>query len=341
MRLRSLVCLLFAAVPLCTFSPAFANPKPGPDKRGQATPPPAPKDRADELFDQATTAVDAGRLQEAEAKLEEAWALKQTHDIAGNLGIVKAHLGKNREAVEHLTWALQHLPPTESSLTRKGLEAELAKARAEVGALRVRVNVEGAEIAVNGRAAGSSPLAGEVFVEPGIVNVSVRRDGYQPAEAHVQVAKGASQEVTVTLEQVKVAPETGTPKSRSIVPGVVLGGAAGVALATGIGLLVDAGAKGSSARGMHDAIVKAGHSCVAGAANYDSRCVELHSTASAGDTRHGVGVGLLVGGSAAAVGAAVYLLWPRSSAGVSSAHGLSLAPAVSTTNAGLVFSGTF
>jgi hypothetical protein len=39
-RLRILVGLLVAVVPLYTFGPAFANPKPGPDKRGQAAPPP-------------------------------------------------------------------------------------------------------------------------------------------------------------------------------------------------------------------------------------------------------------------------------------------------------------
>jgi hypothetical protein len=335
MRLRFFAYLLVISTPLSIAGSALAAPPPA---AAQPSPPTSAKakDHADELFDQGTAAFDAGRFAEAETKFEQAWALKQTHDIAGNLGIVKIHLGKTAEGAKHLAWALEHLPPTEASSTRKGLEQELQKARSAISSVHIRVNVAGAEITVNGHVAGKSPLADEVFVEPGVVNVAVRLDGYSAVQEAPTVRKGETHEVS--LELVK---RTDVPEKRSLVPGVVLGSVAGAALAVGIGLLVDAGAKGSHAKELSDAIVAAGHGCAAGTAIFDSRCAEVQSTASAGDSHHSAGVGVLIGAGAVAVGTAAYFLWPTSRASAPAAGALRFVPAVSTTNAGLLYTGTF
>jgi hypothetical protein len=338
MHLRFPVCLLFAIMAFCPLRPAFATATPGPEKRGQAAPP-SPKDRAAELFDQATAAFDAGRFQEAEAKFKEAWALKQTHDIAGNLGIAEAHLGKNREAVEHLSWALGHLPPTESSSTRRGLEQERQKARAEIGALRVRVDINGAEITVNGRAAGLSPLAGEVFVEPGMVNVTVRRDGYRTAEAHVQVAKGSSEEVTIVLERGTGAAVTGVSKSRSIVPGIVAGGLAVGAAAAGVGLLVVSSGKKEDVVMLDATIDKEHRRCIA-PGPIDPRCAEIERTARNASVLHDASVGTFVGAGVLAAGALVYLLWPAPKA-TKSGVDVHVAPVVGAGHGGLIIGGAF
>jgi tetratricopeptide (TPR) repeat protein len=147
---------LLVAATLCMSARALADgPKPGATPAAPASAKAAP-DRADELFEQGAAAYDAGRLPEAQTKLEQAWALKKTHDIAGNLGVVELKLGKYPQAAEHLAWALQHFPPTEADQAKRGFEKQLAKARAEVGALRVRVSVDGAEVTVNGRAVGAT-----------------------------------------------------------------------------------------------------------------------------------------------------------------------------------------
>ena len=115
---RFLTNLLIAAT-LSVSGVARANDGPklaaGPGAPTAAT---KPLDHADELFEQAVTAYDAGRLADAEAKLAEAWGLKRTHDIAGNLGVVELKLGKYPEAATHLAWALQHFPPTEADQAR-------------------------------------------------------------------------------------------------------------------------------------------------------------------------------------------------------------------------------
>jgi hypothetical protein len=326
--------LLLSAAVLSTGTTALAGPTPAAPRGAPATPS-KPKDRADDLFDQATAALDAKRFPEAEAKYEEAWGLKQTYDIAGNFGVTKRLLGKNREAAQLLTWALQHMPPTEGSSTRKGLEQELQKARAEIGALRVRVNVDAATVTVNGRDAGPSPIADEVFVDPGTVNVQARRDGYVTAEQTLAVAKGDAREVTLALAQVTV-------QRRSIVPGAVLGGVAGAALVTGIGLMVAGANKHASNTSLNQAITQAHHSCVTDATNFDQQqCEALASGAATADTLNHVGIGVLIGAGAAAVGSVVYFLWPESKPSAQRAGGIHVAPTVSTSGGGMLFSGAF
>lgn len=317
---------------LCAGAPVFA----GDAHKPPPTSAPVARDRADEVFRQALAAYDAGRLSEAERLFLQAWEQKQTHDIAGNLGVVELLRGKPRDAAEHIAWALRHMPPTESSKMRKGLEGELQKARLRVGALRVRSNVDGARVTVNGRNVGKSPIAEEVFVDPGVARVEAHRDGYSAAEQSVTIGKGEAREVALTL----VAAPIEAPK-RSIVPGVVLGSVAGAALVTGVVLVGVAASKRSTAIDLNGAISKAGHRCVVGAANYDARCANLESSASAADTLVRVGAGVLIGAGAAAVGSLVYFVWPASKPAAGPAGAFRVVPAVSKSGGELLFSGAF
>jgi hypothetical protein len=330
--MKNLPSKLLLAVMLSAGGPAFAQaPKAPPPAHGPAAKAP---DRADELFDQAAGAFDAGRYPEAQAKLEAAWALKKTYDIAGNLGVVEVKLGKHAAAAEHLTWALAHFPPTETTKARRGYEQELVKARAQVGALRIRVSVEGADVTLNGKPAGKAPLGDEVFVEAGTVSVAAQREGYMGAQQAVTVAKGEAREVTLALVPVKAA-------GRSVVPGVVLGSVAGAALVTGVALIVTAGSKRSSAHDVNVSILQAHHSCVPGSVNFDARCNDLASNSSSTDTIDRTGIGLLVAAGAAAAGTAAYFLWPASKPAASAVGPVRVLPTFGTNGGGLVMMGKF
>jgi hypothetical protein len=335
MHIRSFAYLLAAAPPCVAFSATAADAPPA--SAPPSAPATKPRDAADELFRAAGKAFDAGRFSESEELLEKAWALKKTHDIAGNLGITKLHLGKHREAATHLAWSLRHMPPTERRMNREGLEAEFKKARAEVGGLRIQVNIAGADVLVNGADAGKAPLEGEVFVDPGTANVTARLDGYSTPLQSVTVGKGDTRDLSVELVPIK-GPDT----RRSVVPGVVLAGVAGVALATGIGLFVVSGNKYADSKTLHDAILKDGGTCVPGGAHLDKRCDQLHTTAATSDRLLGASVGLFIGAGAAAIATGAYLIWARSvPSAPSPSQAFRVVPAISPSNAGLLFSGSF
>lgn len=338
MRRRVVPSLLVLAA-LHTVAPAVAGPPGAPAGKVPPVAPAKPDltDHADDLFKQAGAAIDVGRLADAERMLREAWSLKQTHDIAGNLGLVLVKLGKLGEGVQHITWALRHMPPSESDNARRALQEELARARPQLGALRIRVNVAGAEVAVNGRRAGAAPIADEVFAEPGRVTVVASREGYVAATQTVTVLKGGdAREVVLTL-----VPAGGPAQRRSAVPGVVLASVAGAALIAGAGIFAAGHAKGSHAGELHAAILAAGHACAQGFRNYDSRCGDVQSAASTANTFQKAGAGLMIVAGAAAAGTVVYFLLPQPKASADKRSGLQLGPMMAPSTGGLVFSGKF
>jgi hypothetical protein len=326
--LRLLITLAVTAT-LCTTTAALAaDPKPG-ARPGAPNATPKPQDRANELFDQAAAAFDAGRYAEAQEKLEQVWALKKTYDVAGNLGVVEVKLGKYPQAAEHLAWALQHFPLTEPPKARRGFEQELEKARAQSGALRVVVSVEGAEVSVNGRPAGKAPVADEVFVEPGMITVAASAPGYEAAQQTIRVEKGGSAEVKLTLGQ----------QRRSLVPGIVLGSAGVAAAAAGIGLMVAYGGKKSSATTLSSNIQSSGGYCLSPSASLAAQCTQLHSQTADGATFHRAAIGVLVGGAASLAAAGAYFLWPSSAA--SRTSGVTAIPVVTLAGGGVTVQGSF
>jgi hypothetical protein len=324
--------IFFTTAIVCASAMAHAQgAKPAPRPTAPISPPKV-QDRADELFDLGAAAYHAGRYAEAEEKLSQAWALKKTHDIAGNLGVVEFKLGKHPQAAQHITWALQHFPPTESGQARRGYEQLLDKARAESAVLRIQVNVDGAEISVNDR----SVDPGEVFVEPGTASLVVRRAGYIPSRQEVSIVKGESRNISIAL-----VPVAGKPERRSVVPGAVLGGVGGAVLITGIALVATAGAKRSSAHDTYASILQAGHSCVAGAGNFDARCNDLASSSSRSDTMDRAGIGLLIGAGAAAVGSVAYFVWPAPKPSAPTSGALRVLPSFTANGGGFVMLGKF
>jgi hypothetical protein len=323
-----------ALAALLASSAVFAQ-APKPDTRsGSADVRPKVQDPADDLFAQGAAAYHAGRLAEAEDKLGQAWALKKTHDIAGDLGLVELKLGKLTLAAEHIAWALQHFPPTESDQTRQGFAEMLANLRLQVAALRVHVNVGGATVLVNGRSLGTAfTIADEVFVDPGTIHVTARYDGYQAAEQTLSLAKGDARDLSLKLDPIAVE-----PARRSIVPAAVMGGVGGAALVTGAVLLGLGVSKRSDFLSLG---AQTNHTCVVHAPAPQGVCAQLASEATQADTLGNGGIVALVVAGAAAVGVITYMLWPTSRRDAGSGRSIRVVPLASVNGGGVVLSGSF
>ncbi len=320
--------------------PKASQPKAAqPAAQPKTSPPPAvttaaaPQDEVTALFKQAEAARDAGKFEEAATLLRKAWGLRKTWDIAGNLGLNEKKLGRLPEAAEHLTFALANLPPTADEDAREGLTKALAAVRAEVGAIKLTVDVNGAQVRVGGEAKGASPITDELFVMPGSVQIEVTKDGYETATQTIELKKGAMQEVSFRL-----APIATTTPERSKLPAYVIGGVGIAAVAVG-GVLVGV------AVGKKDdayAIRKAGGQCTKEASQPElqAQCDEMRSAARNADVLGNAGIGLLIGGGVVVAGAAAYWLWPNSGTAPSKA-GSRVVPIVGTNGGGIVWTGSF
>jgi len=162
----------------------------------------ATSDRYDELLRQADTALRSKRFKEALALWRAAWPIQQSGFVACNIGRAERLVGSAREAAEFLALCFRLSPaPTtpEEKHRHDQFTADYNYARSQVAALTITTNESGANILVDERRIGQSPLPGEVFVEPGEHRVSATLEGYERALVTIRVEPGEARAVPVVL----------------------------------------------------------------------------------------------------------------------------------------------
>jgi hypothetical protein len=133
----------------------------------------------------------------------------------------------------------------------------LAEAKANITTVTVRVDVPGAEVLVDGRPLGHSPLSGPVFLEPGPHRFEAQKKELGSAVQKVDASAGAAPEVDLklsasrTIHRAPTAPrataapdDAGKQRTRQIL--ICTGSALSGALAlTGIATAIGAAAAGA------------------------------------------------------------------------------------------------
>ncbi|WP_437600822.1 PEGA domain-containing protein [Sorangium sp. So ce590] len=92
------------------------------------------------------------------------------------------------------------------------------EARAKVGTLVVRTDVEGALVFVDGTLRGLTPLPDPLFVEPGVHRISVEHEEHETTQMTVQLGAGGQIENGLTLQR-KPAGAPPPPEPPSRMPG--------------------------------------------------------------------------------------------------------------------------
>jgi tetratricopeptide (TPR) repeat protein len=133
-----------------------------------------------------------------------AWNLKQHFAIAANLADVEMRLGLYREAAEHWTFYLAHLP-AERAERRADAEKQLLECRAHLSGVRVSVNIEGTQVVLDNVAIGRSPLPPELWLVPGKHVLAAAQTGYANASREFESAPGESREIALVLKHLPPA----------------------------------------------------------------------------------------------------------------------------------------
>jgi hypothetical protein len=346
--------------PATSKAPAPAAPaasKPATESKAAAN----PEADATKLYLDGVKAENAGQLEKARELLLKSFELKQGPETAGRLGRIELKTGKYLEAAEHLTFYLQQAQGL-SDAERQATEKQIADAKAKLGAVTVRVDIEGAEVLVDGQSIGKSPLAEALVLEPGAWQFEARKDGYTPARQSLAVKPGETLEVALKLVPLPpaetpkpaVGPEQGTetppadpgpppPKWRTW---AMIGGAGltAVGLGVGVGLTVAANGKSKEANdrlvAMKDTTPTTYTLCgPKGFPLNKTGCTELKDTLSAQDRMTNGAVAMYVIGGVAALGTAALYLYPRFQR--KRATGVLIMPAVGSGQKGVVVSGSF
>lgn len=285
-----------------------------------------PGKEAEEHYLRGKALLKGGDVKGAYLEYRASWDLKQSYDIAANLGNLELEQGLPRDAAEHLAFALRSVAvgvPEDRVAAIRGL---LDRARRLVAAAAVKVNIAGAEILVDGLPVGRSPLSGEIFVDPGKRTIEARLSPYAPAKKVFDFQRATT--IPVELELVLTAPTASASASASVAPSappvvtatpksmVPIGvGVAAAAAGLGVGIvgLVLSGSKASEVDGLQGELApldtKGNHSvCTTGAP--PAQCADLDSALIAKGSFRNLAIAGFATAGVASLATVVWILIP-------------------------------
>lgn len=214
-----------------------------------------PGKEAEEHYLRGKVLLKTGDVKGAYLEYKASWNLKQSYDIAANLGNLELEQGMPRDAAEHLAFALRTVAVTVPEDRIEAMRGLFNRARRLVGSATVKVNIAGAEILVDGQTVGRSPLAGEIFLDPGKRTIQARLSPYVPAQRVIEVARASVEpvELVLVLPAATAVPTATTtpppPPPKSMVPVGIGVAAAAAALGVGIvGVVLSASKSGEAGR---------------------------------------------------------------------------------------------
>ena len=303
------------AILLTIATPAFAQ---APQSAPAA---PVEEGPAEKLFREGHTAAKAGEYEDAYRAYSASWELKKSWDTAAELGNASFHLGKMAEAAQHLSFALHHFPNTGKPEARARIDELLGKARAQVGALRLRVEPPDAKVSVDGIFVGMArDLPAEVYVEPGQRVLWVTGEGRTSDRRTVTAMAGRVDQIRLALGGAS-PPSSTNPLERDTsaeadalppanhAPALIAGGVALAALGGGIALTVVAADKEGERDDRVEALPEE-NPCATGSP-HQLECDAISDLDSEASTLRVLSYTTF--GVAAVATAATIVFWPRSS----------------------------
>ena len=156
-------------------------------------------------FERGVAAFNARRFGEAGEEFATAYKLSPAFPVLYNIGQVNVALGRPVEAVEAFERYLREgtTVPTER---RREVESEIAKQLERIGEVAVRTAPDGAEVRVDGRLVGKSPLIRPLRLSAGIHTVQALLAGHAAQTRDVEVRGKARMDVELRLEPFASSP---------------------------------------------------------------------------------------------------------------------------------------
>lgn len=158
-------------------------------------------DKARDLYEEGRALYGERAWDKAHAAFLAAWSLKKHWQIAGMLGHCEVQLGRHRDAAEHLAFAIRTGTANASPSELQSMHELLSEAKRNVGMVQVQVDAEDAEVLVNGRLVGTSPLHDPLFLDPGEHVFKARNGDQVSSDVAVNVGAGSAKEIMLRVSQ--------------------------------------------------------------------------------------------------------------------------------------------
>jgi tetratricopeptide (TPR) repeat protein len=196
----------------------------GPAAAQETSGEPSPRELARQHYDAGAAAFEAGNFAAALVDLDESYRLFPSLRTLYSLGLCQHALGSFGPALRSLEQYLREAGADAPPDLKARAEELVAQIRTELGRIDVRVNVDGADVLIDGEVVGRSPLAGPVDVGPGWHVVEARHEEWDGPPQRVNVTAGGATTVALAMEQqVEAAPPPPPPPELAPAPATRVG----------------------------------------------------------------------------------------------------------------------
>lgn len=161
--------------------------------------------QAAELAKQGTELRRAGKDAEAVGKFKQAYELSAAPKNAAQYGLCLLALSRWTDADFYLTEAVAAKEDAWVKKNRSVLKDASESAKSHIGRVEILGSPEGANVRVSGRIVGTLPLAADIPVNEGSVDIEVSAEGYADSTRTIVVGGASHQSVVIRL-----APATST-----------------------------------------------------------------------------------------------------------------------------------
>jgi outer membrane protein assembly factor BamD (BamD/ComL family) len=181
----------------------------------QAAAPPAtgaeapPKERAQALLKEGSALYKQADFAAALQKFSAAYAIYPSPKLQFNIAQADRELGRTVEAVEAFETFLVQAPDSPPELIAEARQS-LAEMKPKLAQVRVDA-LGGAQVTVDNRSIGVTPIARIIWVTPGRHRVTVNHPSYLSSSLEVTVAVGEIRTVSPKLSRVAEAPPSPAP----------------------------------------------------------------------------------------------------------------------------------
>ncbi len=160
------------------------------------------EEKAREHFENGILLVEAENWEAAIVEFEASIELLPTAGAHFNRAMCLKALHRYNDALAAFEAFLEKYDPDPSDARRQEAEASIQEIESLLGSIFIEVNVDGAEILVDSKLVGKSPLDGPVPVSPGVHTIEVKADGFIPEEKDLKVASDQIREVEIYLSAI-------------------------------------------------------------------------------------------------------------------------------------------
>jgi hypothetical protein len=209
-RARSLA-LLVAAASLAASAPCRADD--AKDAKKDAVPSVASSDEASRRFKSGVSFYKDNDFAAAMVEFKHAYELLPNFAVLYNIGRTARELKDYAAALAAFEQYLGDGGTKVSPARRKEITAAIDELRHKVGKIKIAASADGAEISVDDRSVGQSPLPASIVANVGQHKVSASLTGHTPAQRMVDVASMEEAAVTLDLPKIEasVPRDDGTP----------------------------------------------------------------------------------------------------------------------------------